>query len=798
MQHSAIVDRLCLVFDEYGMLGSSTSQKAPISRPKDLPTDTHAHGKSGSSSGVPLNTLSATGVADLARSVSDHLKREPQRAPVRSLYKHPKDWSFPVFGLPACVNAGRVLETLYTKTPMPQVLKRRRQHKVTARTKKLAEIRLRILPIAPEHRRQIQYRHVPYTLAASTRSPRLSLFETLCDCGLADASIEGSIINDYAKAVIGKPIVDASGNVQGVEGARITDDEDTHRMQKMARVLSEPFRGQFHCVDLVSQLAQTELIPSAYSDIENESDKAKKAAAFVFAIGSLMNCRWFLEYVQQRCPEQFAAHYEGLIFDNLEEWERLNEKISEELREQPSKRISEHSTIDRYHKPIAIDLDGGEFIQWLNFGHKYVLLNQIEQLSARTKEAAEISAPDWEKRHELYENLPNIQSALNEIQEAAIKGGQRLQEAIIEVIPMELGRFQERIEEMLSELKEVFHDRDAFPEGPDLKGLAEEYRSLVTENMGRLNHHAKAWHEGISQLKDTFGELEDQHESLVKQRRELEARIEELAKEPIKNRQPICEAYEQLGSLETEAFVEKITALIHDVQRFAETENQRLKDEINQVVNDSEDAAGSEETTLEEQLAESQAQVAQLHERVLKLEAHNQALEHGLAEKNDAYSDGIRDDVRDLIKKAFGAAHTLTPEEALKLLKALYPNVHILPSAWSSAMEAQSFESTDRLWNMLKTLADDYLKKIRSGIPDAEARKVFPSNTFAANESDTTMACKRARKQREWDYNGKNRTFAKHLRIGVADDVRKTIRVHFEVINDALVIAHCGRHQQLR
>lgn len=261
---------------------------------------------------------------------------------------------------------------------------------------------------------------------------------------------------------------------------------------------------------------------------------------------------------------------------------------------------------------------------------------------------------------------------------------------------------------------------------------------------------------------------------------------------------PICEAYQQLGALGLEPFLEKLATLIQEVQTFAEQENERLKREATQLPGDTQDATASEAATLEDQLLESQAQVTHLHERVLKLEAHNQALEHGLAEKNDAYSDGIRDDVRDLIKKAFGAAHTLTPEEALKLLKALYPNVHILPSAWSSAIEAQSFESTDRLWNMLKTLADDYLNKIRNGVPDAEARKCFPSNTFAANESETTMTCKRARKQREWDYNGENRTFAKHLRIGVADDVRKTIRVHFDVINDALVIAHCGRHQHLR
>jgi len=177
MRNTEIVERLCLIFDEYGMLGSSTSPKASVARTKDQPVGPQDQGKDSSSSGVPLNTLSPSGVAELARSVSDHLKREPQQAPVRNLYKPPKDWSFPVFGLPACVNAGRVLETLYTKTPMPQVLKRRRQHKVTARTKKLAEFRLKILPLAPEHRRQIQYPHVPYALAAATRATRKSLFE---------------------------------------------------------------------------------------------------------------------------------------------------------------------------------------------------------------------------------------------------------------------------------------------------------------------------------------------------------------------------------------------------------------------------------------------------------------------------------------------------------------------------------------------------------------------------------------------------------------------------------------------
>jgi len=67
--------------------------------------------------------------------------------------------------------------------------------------------------------------------------------QTFCDCGLADASIEGSIINDYAKAVIGEPIVDASGDVEGVEITRITHDEDTHDAEngtRIERTLSRP------------------------------------------------------------------------------------------------------------------------------------------------------------------------------------------------------------------------------------------------------------------------------------------------------------------------------------------------------------------------------------------------------------------------------------------------------------------------------------------------------------------------------------------------------------------------------
>ena len=61
------------------------------------------------------------------------------------------------------------------------------------------------------------------------------------------------------------------------------------------------------------------------------------------------------------------------------------------------------------------------------------------------------------------------------------------------------------------------------------------------------------------------------------------------------------------------------------------------------------------------------------------------------------------------------------------------------------------------------------------------------------------MGNKALRRQREFVYQGKPVEMLRHLKIGVGDDVTKTIRVHFhwDAEREKIVIGYCGEHLRL-
>jgi hypothetical protein len=60
------------------------------------------------------------------------------------------------------------------------------------------------------------------------------------------------------------------------------------------------------------------------------------------------------------------------------------------------------------------------------------------------------------------------------------------------------------------------------------------------------------------------------------------------------------------------------------------------------------------------------------------------------------------------------------------------------------------------------------------------------------------MSNKALRRQRMFEYEGKSIEMLRHLKIGVGDDLTKTIRVHFhwDADREKIVIGHCGEHLQ--
>ena len=79
---------------------------------------------------------------------------------------------------------------------------------------------------------------------------------------------------------------------------------------------------------------------------------------------------------------------------------------------------------------------------------------------------------------------------------------------------------------------------------------------------------------------------------------------------------------------------------------------------------------------------------------------------------------------------------------------------------------------------------------------DNEARKVFGQSEYSAKESETVMGNKAMRRKRTFDYEGEPVEMFRHLKIGVDEDVARTIRVHFhwDAEREKIVIGYCGEH----
>lgn len=137
-----------------------------------------------------------------------------------------------------------------------------------------------------------------------------------------------------------------------------------------------------------------------------------------------------------------------------------------------------------------------------------------------------------------------------------------------------------------------------------------------------------------------------------------------------------------------------------------------------------------------------------------------------------------------------------TPEKCLQVLADNYGDrIVVLDTAWKSCQESESFKHSQKLADLLGKLATAYFDMISSG-PDSEARKVFSPNEFSARESETVVNNDEMRKRRTFDYMDEPVEMLRHLKIGVADSVLDTIRVHFHWDNtrQKIVIGYCGPH----
>lgn len=137
-----------------------------------------------------------------------------------------------------------------------------------------------------------------------------------------------------------------------------------------------------------------------------------------------------------------------------------------------------------------------------------------------------------------------------------------------------------------------------------------------------------------------------------------------------------------------------------------------------------------------------------------------------------------------------------TPKECLEFIEQLYPQrVEVLETAYASARDRDQFHQGRRLLDLLNRLVTKFVEEMEAGGDDL-ARQCFTNAEYSANESESTQNNVDMRRRRTFDYNGKEITMWRHLKIGVADDKRRSIRVYFEWLPDEhkVVIGHCGEH----
>jgi hypothetical protein len=136
------------------------------------------------------------------------------------------------------------------------------------------------------------------------------------------------------------------------------------------------------------------------------------------------------------------------------------------------------------------------------------------------------------------------------------------------------------------------------------------------------------------------------------------------------------------------------------------------------------------------------------------------------------------------------------PLECLEVIESLYGDrCIVLESAKESARDMDRFVYGRQLLDLLRRLATDYRSKLMER-GDNEARKVFGQSEYSAKESETVMGNKAMRRKRTFDYAGEPVEMFRHLKIGVDEDVARTIRVHFhwDAGREKIVIGYCGEH----
>lgn len=526
---------------------------------------------------------------------------------------------------------------------------------------------------------------------------------------------------------------------------------------------------------ILYRMAISGIIASAYYDLITGSDRASQASGFVFAISSLLFCRWPLDLVYQLDPAVYETHYSRLLYRTGAE-------------------SSEDDGMEGY-QPTSLNLLSEKTANAFLFYGKRSSVHALGMSLMGLANALEMDMTlPTEFGDDLFDAIDETERCYNVLKD--LKKG--LSEQAITVMPA-------RIRDDLERLNYVFQQFfSAFPgeEGVDTGSLLEALDHL-NEVLAQDHDDQAGWlYSSLAGIEDAVDEMEDNLGYALRLYDKLESQFRELSKDPAKNvaelQGVLTEMSDAKGQLpevraNCEEVKESIVSCMMDVASALENRNVENKEDV-ETETDAGEAALKGHQDIQELFDISEAENKRLQKNLREVTAQNDHLGQALADcRSSGASGSMSEEARALITKKYVTKERITPEDSLKIAQHLYPDTVILPSAWTSAVESEKFEGGDTLSDYLITLAGDYRDSLTNGIPDSEARKLFPKWAFAANESETIDQGAR-RKNREFVYEGQTHYFQKHLRIGVADDVRKTIRVHFDVIDGKVVIAFCGQH----
>lgn len=519
-------------------------------------------------------------------------------------------------------------------------------------------------------------------------------------------------------------------------------------------------------------------IKQMYQDLYDQGKHADKASLAIYALASWLDSRIPLDVVYEHSEEIFKKHYGNLVYCELHDY--LNARAVGDV-------IGEH-------KPLDYSLLSPESIAMMNF---VALKPLVKQAGEGLLIVTDLLDPDKKCQEALIKDYGNLIKGRETFEHGIRMFGERV-DHLARVYSGE--RLRDLVSQVVENHKEFCaiyteYDSDKSDTASTIRELVDLSDTFIDEHGGRPAPGREA--EFMASISHGAANLEDDTrliQEVIQAGEKIRTEIARLAAEdPLRNRDLIQSCYEQLEERKADLNLaeQSIGRWARQTVRLVEAELVLLAELADE--QSPEPAPGDDDallTAASEENAELQAQNMELKSRV-------ESLEVGLAaQKNDQATSGMSDEVREALHAMMAGNNTITPSQCLLATKAMYPSTEILPSAWSSAREASAFEQTDRLSESLFTLAGKYTDAINTGTADAEARRMFTAFQYAANESETTSGG-RMRKHREFRYQGETVYFDQHLRFGVAQNVRTTLRLHFKIIDGVLVIAYCGEHRKL-